>query len=126
MRKKERFGRSVISLEVALQQTVKGCKVVCDDCLLNKQPLPRTDTAWARRRKDRVPLCARNGWCCPLQARESDARHTENLKPDGLSEYLRAKVGIPPYAGINSVCKSCHKEFMNAKVREYYYCYYYY
>ena len=115
---KQRFGRRVTSLEEPLRATVAGLDVVCDVCLVKKQPLRRTDKQWARELKDRAPLCARNGWCCPLQVQETKLgkkKHTETLLPDGLNEHYREKMGIRHYAAVKSVCTLCYKEFSKCK-----------
>lgn len=115
---KERFGRRVTSLEKPLQKVVEGFDVVCDDCLRTKQPLRRADKQWAKELRERAPLCARNGWCCPLQAHEGKKKHTETLRPDGLSAFLREQMGIRQYAAANSICLPCYKELSKKKTAE--------
>jgi hypothetical protein len=118
-RNQKEFGRCVASLEEPLRKAVEGYDVVCDGCLRKKQPLRRTDKQWARELRDRAPLCARNGWRCPLQDHETKVgkkKHTETLKPDGLNEYYREKMGIREYAAVNSVCKLCYDQFSNSKM----------
>ena len=85
-------GRHIADLEQALRDRVPaGTELLCDNCIGKLQPVPRTDRDWARRRPQRTPRCASNGWECEKQVEgESKARHTETLLLIGdLSLYAR-------------------------------------
>jgi hypothetical protein len=117
-----RVGRLVKDIAEPLRKAVGavGQSVVCDGCLRDKQPIPRdmgaewARTAWAARKPSRTPLCARDGWDCPLQRLETMRKggHTETLKPFNGSKYFLVKYNIAPYVNMNScLCKRCYDEF---------------
>ena len=110
-RKSNSMGRRISELEEPLRQqlfSVKGTlgDFVCDECLLELQPLPRTDTLWAAERPDRVKLCASNGWACAKQLENETVRfchkagtprgYTDPLRklPDCVSAYKRRQMGL--------------------------------
>jgi hypothetical protein len=103
-------GRHIADLEQALRDRVPaGTELLCDNCIGKLQPVPRTDRDWARRRPQRTPRCASNGWECEKQVEgESKARHTETLLLIGdLSLYRRRKMGIADYASEQCLCRKC-------------------
>jgi len=127
------MGRRISELEEPLRQqlfSVKGTlgDFVCDECLLELQPLPRTDTLWAAERPDRVKLCASNGWACAKQLENETVRfchkagtprgYTDPLRklPDCVSAYKRRQMGIVDYAK-PLLCHRCFMDAYNANAR---------